>query len=97
MYEMTYDLLVNDESIQAEAQELWKKAELFEQNLGQLVTMLEGTVNDAIIEGKVATNLTRFLEEVRSLQTEAEYIASEVKQTVEGYIEEIDRADNYIY
>lgn len=97
MYEMGYDLFVDDEGVVEEAESLYQKADLFEQNLGQLVAMLEATLDDALIHGMVATNLARFLEEVRSLQTEAEEIAVQLKEGVTEYVAEIDTADNYLY
>lgn len=97
MYELGYDLLVDDDGVIQEAEKLYQKVDLFEQYLGQLVTILEATVDDAIIHGEVATNLGIFLGEVRALQTEAGDIASKVKETVNGYVSEMDAADNYIY
>lgn len=97
MYELGYDLLADDDGIIQEAEKLYQKVDLFEQYLGNLVMMLESTVEDAVIHGAVATNLGIFLGEVRNLQTEAGDIAAKVKETVNGYVSEIDVADNYIY
>lgn len=97
MYELGYDLKVDDEGFVSESEFLFGKAQEFELQLGILVEIMKQVTETAIMEGKTAENLVLYLEELSSLQTEAGELASTLRTMVGNYVASIDEADSYVY
>jgi uncharacterized coiled-coil DUF342 family protein len=97
MGESSYDLIVNDDEMTSAATVILSKATHFELYLAELVTTLEVTLADAVIEGKTAQNMERFVQEVKNLKEEAQSLAEEVQTTVNEFIVAMDEADSYLY
>lgn len=96
MYELGYDLLLDEEGMMQEAEILAKKAEAFEEGLKNLEGMLKEIRNSAIMEGNAAENLSVFVKEVGMLKGEAERLKEEWKGKVEAYISAMDIADKVL-
>ena len=97
MYELGYDLLLNEKEIQTEVEMLAKKAEVFEKGLNDLEEVLMEMQNSAIIEGDSAKNLAVFVEEIGMLKGEADRMKEEWKSKIVAYVTAVDMADRLLF
>ena len=97
MYDIEYDILVNEEKMQSVAKEFKKRAGTYEKELKEYQTLLSDLVSDTVMEGEAAKNLSLFERQVRKLSKEAEQITKEIVRLVEKYHKDMDEADSYIY
>lgn len=97
MYELGYDLLLNEKEIQTEVEMLAKKAEVFEKGLNDLEEVLKEMQNSAIIEGDSAKNLAVFVEEIGMLKGEADRMKEEWKSKIVAYVTAVDMADRLLF
>ena len=97
MYELGYDLLLNEKEIQTEVEMLEKKAEVFEKGLNDLEEVLKEMQNSAIIEGDSAKNLAVFVEEIGMLKGEADRMKEEWKSKIVAYVTAVDMADRLLF
>ena len=92
-----YDLIVDDDGIKKEAEELLKKINGCEMQLGTLAEILQRITENAIMEGNTADNLKVFVEQVKNLHGEAREITEQLKRLAYRYIDAMDAADSCVY
>lgn len=92
-----YDLVVDEEELQAELERIVSRAVNYEEVLGLYCQLLSAVKEEAIIEGNTAENLRDFCEEVTQLKGELTEIAEQIYRLSVCYHMAIDAADSYLY
>jgi hypothetical protein len=97
MYDLGYDLVVEDAEFTDLADALERMAGELEAKLGDYQRSLDRVVAAAIQEGLVAENLGLFADRATALAGEASDLAAGARRVLEGFVGEIDRADKELY
>jgi hypothetical protein len=97
VYDLGYDLVVEDSEFPTLGSSLTTMAAALEQKLTAYHDSLTRVTGAAVKEGVVAENLVAFQARVESLQGEASRLAKQIQQVLASFASEIDRADSDIY
>lgn len=97
MYDMGYDLIVNDEEVAEMSVLMQKKLELYNSKLKEMAGIMEQISVDAVIKGNIADNLRLLNSELSSLIGETDYLKERIKEELSEYLTEIEAADGRLY
>lgn len=96
-YEIGYDIIVDEDNCDAMSKEYVKRAEKFEGVLAGFCEIIEDILATAVMEGALADNLAKYLEEVEKLKGEVLEIARQAKKCNDGFLTEMNAADSYLF
>ena len=97
LYDMGYDLVVDDEGVAEMSAILQQKLELYDAKLDEMVGIMEKINTDAIMQGNIANNLGMLNTKLRSLVGETEHLKERIKEELSLYLTEIEDADGRLY
>ena len=92
-----YDLVVEEEELQAQLQRIYEQASSYEETIGQYVKVLKHVVTDSVVKGNTAENLKLFWAEAAKLQGEIGELIKMIYALTVNYQSAIDEADSYLY
>lgn len=91
------DIKIDDEYIKTIGEQLEKKCEDLQKGIDSYISILEGIINDSIMEGDTSDALSEFLSYAKALSGIIEPVGKETKGLCINYIQEIDIADSELY
>lgn len=97
MYDLGYDLVVEDSEMTSTGTTLVTMADKLEKKLTAYDQSLARILAGAVMEGNVATNLADFRTRVTALQGESHRLAGLLRDCLDKYVGDLDRADKDIY
>lgn len=97
VYNMGYDLVIDDEGVTEMSAILQQKLELYDTKLDEMVGIMEKINTDAIIQGNIADNIRMLNTELHSLVGESEHLKECIAQELSRYLAEIEEADGRLY
>lgn len=92
-----YDLIVEEEELQAQMQRIKAQAESYEETIGNYMELLKNTVSVSVTEGSTAQNLKAFYLQAVCLKGEIQEIISMINGLTTSYQMSLDEADSYLY
>ncbi len=97
VYDMGYDLVIDDEGVTEMSAILQQKLELYDTKLDEMVGIMEKINTDAIMQGNIADNLRMLNAELYSIVGETEHLKERIKEELSLYLAEIEDADGRLY
>lgn len=95
--EEEYDLVVYDNEFEAMGEEYIKRAERFNEILEIYTASIKRILDEGIKSGQVHDNLNSFYETVEGLKDNVDDISKNAKKCLDGFIQDMDTADSYLY
>ena len=92
-----YDLVVEEEELQAQLQRMYEQASSYEDTMEQYLGVLQHAVVDSVTGGSTAENLKLFWAEGAKLQGEIGELVKMIYALTVNYQSAIDEADSYLY
>lgn len=92
-----YDLIVEEEELQAQLQQIYEQAISYEDAIKQYNEVLQNAVTDSVVGGNTAKNLKLFWMETSKLQGEIGELVNMIYRLTLSYQSAIDEADSYLY
>lgn len=90
-------LYVHDEEFQEDGKNLQQRTQMAEEVLGDMLAILGQISEDAISEGNTAANYARLKETIQLLRNKFTSLGAKFKQITDGFIQEVDAADEDLY
>ena len=94
---MDSQLVIVDEYIKKVGQLCMIRGETLENIIKEYLNILQNINTSAIVEGEVAEALKGYIECVQMLENKIFEISQEIKGICNGFIDNIDTADEYIF
>lgn len=94
---LDYDIVVHDDACGEAGAEFKDISDKFTSYLDTYSSILERILSDGIPSGKVHNNLEKFLESVNGLKNQIGDIADKAQKCSNDFVEDMDKADGYLY
>lgn len=91
------DIKIDDDYIKASAKLLQKKSEDLQNGVDNYLSILDGILSDAIMEGETADALNSFISYAKTLAGIIKSVGEECKVLCENFLQEVDIADSELY
>ena len=91
------DKIIVDENMQSEAETLQRIAHNLESAIGRFYSILHTTHTNAIMSGDTKETVAAFAEVILQFNNKLEMFGNASRLTIETFVDEIDRADKYLY
>ncbi len=93
----TSEVRIDDDYILTTGSNLKEWYSDLQDGIDEYISIMEGIVGDAIMEGETAESLKEFLEFVKALSGEIEPIGEECEKILISYKNDVDQADDVLY
>ena len=94
---LDYDIVVNDDACQEAGLEYKEISNSFTNYLNTYSSILQRVLEQGILSGKVYNNLEKFFESVETLKDQLGDLADTANKSSSNFIEDMDKADSYLY
>lgn len=94
---LDYDIVVNDDACQEAGVEYKEISNSFTNYLNTYSSILQRVLEQGIPSGKVHNNLEKFFESVETLKDQLGDLADTANKCSGNFIEDMDKADSYLY
>lgn len=91
------DTIIVDENMREEAEVLQSMAYELESAINEFYSILYKTYSVAIMSGSTSSSVEAFAEIVRQFNRKMETLGNAAKLSIDTFIDEIDKADKYLY
>lgn len=91
------DTIIVDENMREEAEVLQSMAYELESAINEFYSILNKTYSVAIMSGSTSSSVEAFAEIVRQFNHKMETLGNAAKLSIDTFIDEIDKADKYLY
>ena len=91
------DTIIVDENMQEEAEVLQSIAQELEDAIEEYYVILNKTFSVAIMSGSTSNSVAAYAEIVKQFNNKLEMLGNAAKMSIDTFIDEIDKADKYLY
>lgn len=97
MYKIGYDIVINDNEIEATQTAVKDFFEDFDERLAKYNASLNEIIENGIKSGRVNTNLSKFQLSIDQLESHSENINTRLQKVITDFLDDFDEADGSFY